>query len=182
MPRPPDNRQNFRMRNLIALAIALLTAVAAYAHWPNAALPEGVMADRVVVHKAERRLRLYAGGALLREYRVSLGFNPVGTKEVEGDGKTPEGSYVIDKRNRKSQYHLSLHISNPSAEEVARARASGVDPGGLIMIHGIRNGLGAIGRLHLISDWTAGCIAVTNDEVEEIWRIVPDGTPIEVNA
>lgn len=170
------------MRYLLALALVVAVAVATYANWPNARLPDGTVADRIVVVKSERRLQLYRGDAMLREYRISLGFNPVGTKEVEGDGKTPEGFYVIDRRNQKSQYHLSLHLSYPTAEQKAQARAKGINPGGLIMIHGIRNGLGSIGRLHRLTDWTAGCIAVTNDEIEEIWRVVPDGTPIEVRA
>jgi murein L,D-transpeptidase YafK len=170
------------VRYLIALVLSVTAAVAAYAHWPRTGLPEGVTADRVVVLKSERRLQIYRGEALLREYRVSLGFNPVGTKEIEGDGKTPEGRYVIDKRNPRSQYHLSLHISYPTAEQVTNAKAKGVNPGGLIMIHGIRNGLGAMGRLHLLTDWTAGCVAVTNEDIEEIWRVVPNGTPIEVKA
>ena len=170
------------MRYLIALVLAVVATVAAYAHWPRTGLSEGVTADHVVVLKSERRLQIFRGEELLREYRVSLGFNPVGTKEIEGDGKTPEGRYVIDKRNPRSQYHLSLHISYPTAEQVTRAKANGVNPGGLIMIHGIRNGLGAMGRLHLLTDWTAGCVAVTNDEIEEIWRVVPNGTPIEVRA
>ena len=170
------------MRYPISLVLLLIAAVIAYAHWPLEGLPEGVTANRVVVLKSERRLQLYRGETLLREYRVSLGFNPVGTKEIEGDGKTPEGSYVIDKRNSKSQYHLSLHISYPTAEQVTKAKVKGVNPGGLIMIHGIRNGLGAIGRLHLLTDWTAGCVAVTNEDIEEIWRVVPNGTPIEIKA
>jgi murein L,D-transpeptidase YafK len=170
------------MRYLLTPALAILAALAMYAHWPRTGLPEGVTADRVVVLKSERRLQLYRGEQLLMEYRVSLGFNPVGTKEIEGDGKTPEGPYFIDKRNPKSQYHLSLHISYPTAKQVAQASAWGVNPGGLIMIHGLPNGLGAMGRLHLLTDWTAGCIAVTNEEIEEIWRAVPNGTPIEVKA
>ena len=170
------------MRYLIILILAVTTIIALYANWPIKELPCGEIADRAVVFKAERRLRLYRGESLLREYRISLGFNPVGNKEIEGDGKTPEGRYVIDGRNPKSQYHLSLHISYPTPEQSTLSKAKGINPGGLIMLHGIRNGLGLMGRLHLLTDWTAGCIAVTNDEIEEIWRAVPNGTPIEVRA
>ena len=171
-----------KVKYVVATLCLLIAALALYSHWPQVALPEGVAASRVVVLKSDRLLQLYAGDTLLREYPVSLGFSSVGHKQVEGDGKTPEGSYLIDKRNPKSQYHLSLHVSYPTAEQTKQAIAAGVNPGGLIMIHGIRNGFGVLGRLHLLVDWTAGCIAVTNGEIEEIWRSVPNGTPIEIKA
>lgn len=101
---------------------------------------------------------------------------------MEGDGKTPEGLYVIDYRNQRSQFHLSLHVSYPRPEQVARAKKKGISPGGMIMIHGLRNGAGFLGRFHRLADWTTGCIAVTNEEIEEIWRVVPDGTSIEIRA
>jgi murein L,D-transpeptidase YafK len=157
-------------------------AVLAYANWPRTALPAGIKADRVVVLKAERKLLLLSSNVVLREYAISLGFNPRGQKIREGDGKTPEGSYTIDYRNSWSMAHLALHISYPQAENTNYARQQGVAPGGLIMIHGISNGYGALGRLHRFYDWTDGCIAVTNDEIEEIWRAVPDGTPIDIRA
>ena len=137
-------------------------------------------ADRVIVEKARRQLHLLASGKVLRTYRVALGRNPVGAKTQEGDGKTPEGIYVIDTRKKQSGYHRALHISYPSAADVDRAQRAGVKPGGDIMIHGIRNGLGWVGSLHRVTDWTLGCIAVTNQEIEEIWTAVPDGTPIEL--
>lgn len=156
--------------------------ILAYANWPEAALPADAIADRVVVYKSQRKLVLFQGGAVLREYRIALGGNPVGPKQREGDGRTPEGLYAIDYRNLQSQFHLSLHISYPKAEDIARARRDRVEPGGLIMIHGLRNGMGALGRFHRYVDWTNGCIAVTNREIEEIWRAVPDGTVIELRA
>jgi murein L,D-transpeptidase YafK len=116
----------------------------------------------------------------VRVYDVALGEEPVGPKEREGDGRTPEGLYVIDGRNPQSRYHRSLRISYPGPEDAARAAKLGVSPGGDIMIHGLQNGLGWIGALHRTHDWTRGCIAVTNDEIEEIWDLVPDGTPIEI--
>ncbi|WP_242482262.1 L,D-transpeptidase family protein [Thiocystis violacea] len=168
------------MLNLtLALVVAALL-VWAYAHWPPVALPLDASADHLLVLKSERKLRLYRGRELLREYRVSLGFAPRGAKEREGDGKTPEGRYVIDYRNPNSRFYRSLHIAYPTATEVARAQAKGVSPGGMIMIHGLRNDRGFWGRLHRLRDWTAGCIAVTNAEMAEIWRLVPDGTPIEI--
>lgn len=162
--------------------IAVLALAVSCAHWPRAPLAEGTVADRVVVHKADRRLELYQGDRLLRSYRISLGREPQGPKRREGDLRTPEGSYLIDYRNPQSAFHRALHISYPRRDQVAAARSRGVPPGGLIMIHGLPNGAGFIGRLHLLSDWTLGCIAVTNDEIEEIWRVVPDGTRIHIHA
>ena len=139
-----------------------------------------VQADRVVVNKRKRELVLLNNGQVLKTYRVSLGREPAGPKRRQGDGKTPEGIYTINGRNNRSAFHRSLRISYPSAEDRARARREGVDPGGDIMIHGLKNGLGWIGKGHLAFDWTEGCIAVTNEEIEEIWRLVPDGTPVQI--
>jgi murein L,D-transpeptidase YafK len=103
-----------------------------------------------------------------------------GAKVREGDNRTPEGRYIIDSRNAQSTFHRALHVSYPSAADRARACAEGYKPGGDIMIHGMRNGFGWLGRAHRLFDWTRGCIAVTNDEIDEIWRVVPDGTPIKI--
>lgn len=149
-----------------------------WAHWPSTELADGVVADSVVVRKEDRSLDLYSGGELLRSYSVSLGSEPIGPKEEEGDGRTPEGSYVIDYRNANSAYCLSLHVSYPSANDRERAQLRSEDVGGLIMIHGLPNGLGFLGRLHRLFDWTRGCIAVTDAEIREIARVVPNGTPI----
>ncbi|HET7810353.1 MAG TPA: L,D-transpeptidase family protein, partial [Steroidobacteraceae bacterium] len=143
-------------------------------------LPEGTRADRVVVSKSARSLELYRGSELLRSYPVSLGREPVGPKQREGDGRTPEGRYTLDYRKLDSSFHRALHISYPSPADSASAKSAGLNPGGLIMIHGMRNGLGFLGRLHTWVGWTDGCIAVTNNEIEEILRVVPDGTPIEI--
>lgn len=124
---------------------------------------------------------LLRGESVLRAYRIALGRNPVGPKEEEGDGKTPEGSYSIDWRNPQSKCHLSLHISYPNPADCEQAAARGVEPGGEIMIHGLRNGEGHLGKSHLESDWTQGCIAVTDEEMDEIWDLVSDGTAIEIN-
>lgn len=136
--------------------------------------------DRVLVLKSARKLQLLHGKDVVKEYRVALGNSPTGAKERQGDGKTPEGNYVIDFRNRNSLFHRSLHISYPSAVDRARAKKLGVDPGGDVFIHGLMNGYGWIGAAHRTKDWTLGCIAVTNEEIEEIWRLVPDGTPVEI--
>lgn len=146
----------------------------------GSSLPQGVQADMVLVEKGARRLTLLSGGRVLKTYRVALGRNPNGPKVGVGDCKTPEGTYVIDYRNPKSRNHLALHISYPNPSDIKRANELGVSPGGEIMIHGIRNGFGWIGPLHRLVNWTKGCIAVTNKEIEEIWRAVPDGTRIEI--
>ncbi|HEV2447272.1 MAG TPA: L,D-transpeptidase family protein [Candidatus Sulfopaludibacter sp.] len=130
---------------------------------------------RVVVNKGRREMLLLAGDSVVRRYRIGLGREPVGDKEREGDGRTPEGQYVIDRRNPESAYHLSLHISYPCERDRERARAAGLDPGGDVMIHGLPNGGGV-----REGDWTQGCIAVTNAEIEEIWGLVADGTVVEI--
>jgi len=138
------------------------------------------MADRVLIQKAAHSLSLYRGNRLLKTYNVALGPNAEGPKRQQGDGRTPDGTYVIDARKRYSAFHRALHISYPNEVDRRRARRLGVAPGGDIMIHGLPNGMGAIGKAHLVRDWTQGCIAVTNEEIEEIWRIVPNGTRVEV--
>ncbi len=140
-----------------------------------------VTADAIVINKARRELLLMRGGALLRSYRVALGFDPVGPKTRQGDGKTPEGDYIISGRNRYSRFHRSLQVSYPNARDRARARRLRVNPGGDIMIHGLPREAAHIGKAHTLTDWTLGCIAVTNSEIEEIWRLVPDGIPVRIN-
>lgn len=137
--------------------------------------------ELVRVRKSDRRLELVSSGVVVKRYRIALGRSPRGHKQQEGDGKTPEGRYQIDWRKRDSDYHRALHVSYPSDEDRARAEARGVDPGGAIMIHGLPNGLGIIGSAHTLIDWTDGCIAVTNREIEEIWEWVADGVPIEIH-
>ncbi len=143
-------------------------------------LPSNVTADHVLVEKAARRLTLLRGGTPLKTYRVALGRAPVGPKEQEGDQRTPEGIYRIDFHKEDSDYHRALHVSYPEQRDIDRAAVSGVSPGCDIMIHGLTNGRGWIGAFHRRTDWTAGCIAVTDFEIEEIWRAVPDGTLIEI--
>ena len=132
-------------------------------------------ANLVVVNKSRREMLLLRGESILRSYRIALGREPVGHKCQRGRWPTPEGRYTIDRRNPKSKYHLSLHVSYPDADDVARAQQTAVDPGGDIMIHGLKDGQRVEG------DWTQGCIAVTNEEMDEIWSLVPDGTPIVIH-
>jgi murein L,D-transpeptidase YafK len=137
-------------------------------------------ADRVVVLKKEHMLQLLSRGQAIKTYKVALGGNPVGPKARQGDHKTPEGVYVLDFRNAHSQFYKSIHISYPSEHERAEARKRGFSPGGDVFVHGLPNGYGAVGTAHRLKDWTDGCIAVTDKEIDEIWRAVPDGTPIEI--
>jgi murein L,D-transpeptidase YafK len=169
-----------RTLRLLAVPLYLLLTLGGFAEGPRAPLPRGTRADLVVVDKSERRLTLFRGGRELRSYRVALGPSPEGHKREQGDGRTPEGRYVIDWRNAKSAFHRSLHVSYPNASDRRDARRRGVDPGGAIMIHGLPDGMGWLGAEHVATDWTLGCIAVTNEEIEEIWRVVRDGTAIEL--
>lgn len=139
-----------------------------------------VKADKVLVLKKDRELQLLRDGKVLKKYKVALGGSPEGPKQRQGDRKTPEGYYRIDFRNPNSQFHRSLHITYPSKADRERARKLGVRPGGDIFIHGLPNGQGWIGAAHRLHDWTDGCIAVTNEEIDEIWAMVDDGTPIEI--
>jgi murein L,D-transpeptidase YafK len=137
-------------------------------------------ADHVLVLKKTRTLQLLSHGKIIKTYKVALGGNPVGAKTRQSDHKTPEGVYVLDSRNARSQFYKSIHISYPGPADRAAAQKHGVSPGGDVFVHGLPNGYGFVGASHRLKDWTDGCIAVTNEEIDEIWRAVPDGTPIEI--
>ena len=169
----------FKVLLLIVCGLAAVSALIG-AHLNLHPLPSNITADRVLVEKASRRLTLLRKGTALKTYRVALGRASVGPKEQEGDQRTPEGHYLIDFHKEDSDFHRALHVSYPEQRDVDQAVAHGIPAGCDIMIHGIRNGLGWIGAFHRRTDWTAGCIAVTDFEIEEIWRAVPDGTPIEI--
>lgn len=150
---------------------------------PPASAPVEKRVDRIVVSKNDRTMYLLREDRVLTSYRIAMGANwDQGHKQREGDERTPEGTYWIDWRNPNSVAHLSLHISYPDNDDIEQARRAGYDPGGNIMIHGLPNGWGAVGGLHRLIDWTDGCIAVTNDEMREIWSLTPDGTPITITA
>lgn len=169
-----------RILLLISLGLALgFVGLFIWAHY-HASPVSQAHADRIVIEKAERKLTLFRGRVALKRYRIALGHEPIGPKREEGDHRTPEGFYTIDRRKLDSDFHLALHVSYPNTADAAQAEARGVSAGSDIMIHGLRNGSGWIGKLHRRSDWTDGCIAVTNHEIEEIWRVVLDGTPIEI--
>ena len=168
---------------LIAFAgvpISTLGVLAVFANYPTEPLPEECQVDRIVILKQDRLLEVHHGDRSIRRMRIALGREPEGAKDRQGDGRTPEGLYVIDGRNPNSRFHLSLRVSYPDACDRAQAQRLGVHPGGDIMIHGLPNRIGFIGRLHRTIDWTDGCIAVTNPEIRELWRCVSNGTPIEI--
>ncbi|MGA2350377.1 MAG: L,D-transpeptidase family protein [Terracidiphilus sp.] len=137
-------------------------------------------ADAILILKKDHLMELLAGGKVIRTYKVALGQGGLAPKAREGDARTPEGHYVIDSRNAASHYHRALHVSYPDAEDRKRAAKLGVSPGGSIMIHGLPSGEGWIGAAHRLHDWTLGCIAVTDQEIDEIWSLVPIGTPVEI--
>jgi murein L,D-transpeptidase YafK len=149
-------------------------------HTPVVGVRSMVVADSIVVEKQKHILTLYSAGTAVRTYQVALGKQPQGDKIRIGDGRTPEGVYHIDFRNPQSKYHMALHISYPDAAHAKRASALGVAAGGDIMIHGLPPAFAKLGAGHAAYDWTNGCIAVTDAEIEEIWRAVPNGAPIEI--
>jgi len=170
------------------LAAGLAASAACLTLALGAALPAGgavastdrLRADKVVVIKHKRILQLLWQGKVVRTYKVALGGDPKGHKVQEGDSRTPEGTYTIDRHFPKSSFYKALHIDYPNEEDKKRAKEKGVDPGGQIEIHGLGPSMRWAGALHAKWDWTAGCIAVTNKEIDEIYRAVPDGTPIEI--
>jgi len=163
------------LKVLFSVVALLLAATAAWYFYPEKRLPAGTRIDRLVVHKERRTMEAYNGKVLVKEYTISLGREPRGAKQREGDKRTPEGHYIINARNAGSGYHKNLGISYPNAGDRLRARQQGVSPGGDVKIHGLRNGDGYIGKFHRLRDWTAGCIAVTDEEVDELYaHVVPN--------
>jgi len=161
------------MRKIITTILLVLSGVSA----ANDKIPK---ADSVLVEKAKRKMYLIHEGMKYREYDISLGDNPAGHKQQEGDERTPEGKYIIDYRNPNSSYHLSLHINYPNQKDKESARERSVSPGGDIFIHSLPNGIDWKPQAFKGQDWTDGCIAVTNAEINEIWKLVENGTPIEI--
>lgn len=165
-------------------AVLFLTAIMALtlAGCGSAPPKQRIWADQVVVKKSKRKMALLRNGKVLREYRIALGDRPWGHKRQEGDERTPEGRYFLDWRNPNSRFHKSIHISYPNAWDIRSARAAGRNPGGMIMIHGQPNNVRSsrLRAKYLNGDWTNGCIAVQDHEMDEIWRLVRYGTPIKI--
>ena len=147
---------------------------------PSYAASEFPIADKVVVEKGARKLHLVKDGEAFRTFRIALGIRPVGDKKMEGDFKTPEGTYLLDARNPNSEYFLSIHISYPDGQDYREAKERGLDPGGAIMIHGQPNEPTRSEAYYRTQDWTNGCIAVSNSDMIDIWLMTVNNTPIEI--
>ena len=160
---------------LVILALSVLTP----GTQPQAPALQNAV-DEIVILKSARAMNLENNGRVIKTYKVALGRQPVGAKDREGDHKTPEGEYTVDAKNSQSDYHLALHLSYPNDADRERARALGVSPGSDIEIHGLPKGYGWIASGHRLMDWTDGCVAVTNSEIEEIFAMVPVGTRVEI--
>jgi murein L,D-transpeptidase YafK len=169
--------KKWTLRVLLTLIIIGLI----YYFLPEAKLPANIKIDRLIVMKSQRTMEAYSNGELVKTYRISIGQNSIGDKEHEGDKKTPEGEYTINDKNPNSDFHKNLGISYPNAVDKEEAKQKGVNPGGDIKIHGLRNGVGFIGKFHRLLNWTAGCLAVTDHEMDELYNAVDLGTPIIIN-
>jgi murein L,D-transpeptidase YafK len=169
-------------KSLIQILLATLFAIGAKADAISAVTPDGALrpADRIVVHKASRRMELYRQGAVIANFRVSLGLAPSGHKQREGDFRTPEGSYRLTRRNARSDFFLAVQVSYPEPIDLALARRNGWSPGGLIMVHGLPNDLKYPRDRYLNTDWTDGCIALSNEDMLDFWLLTGQGTPIEI--
>jgi murein L,D-transpeptidase YafK len=150
------------------------------ANKPDGRAQKPEKADSILILKKDHVMELLTEGKVIRTYKVALGSGGLAAKEREGDARTPEGHYSIDAKFEHSAYYKALHVSYPNAEDRKRAARLGVSPGGAIMIHGLPNGKGWVGAGHRFYDWTLGCVAVTDEEIDEVWKLVPVGTSVEI--
>ena len=168
-------------RKLIFILILTITVIGFFAYsQADKPLDKSVTIDKIVVEKGKRRMNLYSNDKFIKTYKISLGRNSKGDKEFAGDKKTPEGQYVINDKNPYSGYYKNLGISYPNRHDIEQAETFGKKPGRHIKIHGLKNGLGWIGKAHLLMDWTAGCIALTNKEIDELYEVIKIGTRIDI--
>ncbi len=166
---------------LFILLFLLLTGAVIYYFIPESPLPEGMPIDKLVINKSKRELIAYSNQRVVKRYFISLGRNPSGDKKFQGDSKTPEGRYFIDSKNPNGDYFMNLGISYPDRNDRIYAKRSGKNPGGDIKIHGLKNGFGFLRKFHRFTDWTNGCIGLTNKEIEELYEAVNIGTVIQIN-
>ena len=168
-------------RTILIVLILIIAGFGIFAFsQANKPLDKSVIIDKIVVEKSKRKMYVFSKGQLLKTYKISLGRNPLGDKQFEGDKRTPEGDYFINDKNPHSKYHKNLGISYPNQQDLEEAKKIVRNSGGQIKIHGLNNKYSWIGRLHLLMDWTAGCIAVTDKEIDELYFAVPIGTPISI--
>lgn len=165
---------------IVLLISFLFVGLLIYYFYPEGKLPKSAQVDSIIIYKSKRELLVYSKGKLLKKYKIALGRNPIGAKAFEGDRKTPEGIYYINDKNPTSGWHKNLGISYPNAVDRKRAKQLGKATGGDIKIHGLQNKRGFVGKFHRWKDWTLGCIALTDNEVDELYRAVKIGTPIEI--
>ncbi|WP_201574984.1 murein L,D-transpeptidase family protein [Psychrobacter sp. H8-1] len=180
-----SRKHSIWMLMAIGISLTVILSIRVSASSANTAkqtqpIPNTVVIDKVFVDKSERRMQLLSGDTVIKSYPIALGDSPVGHKQQEGDQRTPVGAYILDYKNENSIAHRSIHISYPNAADKARARSRGVHPGGDIMIHGQMNGFGHLAWINQQRDWTDGCIAVTDNEMDEIMAAVKVGTSIEI--
>lgn len=167
------------VKKLLLIFLLIIGLATVWLFWPRPTPPPLTsQIDSILIEKSSRRLTVFRDGEALRSYKIALGFAPDGDKQHEGDGKTPEGHFAIDRRNPNSAFHLSLGIDYPKAAHRARAANAGVSPGGDIFIHGQPNRLKV--PIAIPYDWTAGCVALSNSEIEDLWQVTPIGTPVEI--
>ncbi len=166
-------------RYFIYVFIAVIVAAIVYLNLPEHELNSPV--GKIIVYKSKRVMDVYSPeGNILKSYKIALGKNPVGDKQFEGDNKTPEGIYTINDKNPNSSYHKNLGVSYPNEKDIEEAKSFNKPVGGDIKIHGIRNYMGFFGKFHRLRDWTRGCIAVTDSEIDELYKYTPIGTEIEI--
>ena len=161
-----------------AICLLIMLGAIGYYFFPEKKLPVEKKISKLVVLKNERIMKVYSSGEVIKVYSISIGKNSIGDKVVQGDKRTPEGTYIINDKNAGSGYHKNLGISYPNHEDRLAAQSKNLDPGGDIKIHGLQNGLGFIGKFHRVINWTAGCIALTDEEIDELYDRVEIGTPI----
>ena len=171
------------MKYLAYIFLLLIISLIAYQFYPYFPIPENITIDKLVVDKSERKLNVFSNGSIVKAFSISLGDSPIGHKEKEGDEKTPEGDYIIDSKAGLGVcgYHKNLGVSYPNKNDKVNARKKGFSAGGDIKIHGLKNGQGFIGKIQRWRDWTNGCMAVTNDEIDDLFKHVKIGTPITIN-
>ncbi len=168
------------MKKVLYIMMALILGIILYYVFPEQELPTNTVIDKMVVYKSKRELLAYSKGKVIKTYKVAIGQEPIGAKEYEGDKKTPEGLYYINDKNPNSGYHKNLGISYPNANDIVSANRLKKPAGGNIKIHGLLNHYGFVGKFHRWHDWTLGCIALTDEEIDELYGAVKIGTPIEI--
>jgi len=176
------SREMYRKLLISMTLVALFAPMAGAGSLAGLAGPAGMLqpVDRVIVQKSNRRMKLYRDGAIVATYKISLGLQPIGQKQREGDFRTPEGRYRLTRRNARSDFYLAVQVSYPEAIDLALARRNGWSPGGAIMVHGLPNFQKYARERYLNTDWTDGCIALSNEDMLDFWLLTGQDTPIEI--